>query len=184
MDVARFRSAAPRLTRVRGIPRPIPIRPLTRGELLGVDDQLEQRFGRHAHSVRTTATRVAVLELATGIADVGELDAAEVRALFAAWERVQDDSNPDVEQLGAEVELQLIEGRGYLISDAQAAAHAGGPADFYGAAVCNLTDGQLAYFLALQAAHERWSERQCRTAATLRKLARRSETTSRRGAAR
>ena len=182
MDVARFRSAASRLTRVVGFASPVPIRPLTRGEMIAIDDAIDQRLGAHLHCARRLAAQLAVLELATGCPDVGQLPEADVAALFAAWELVQDASNPDVEQLSAEAELQLIESRGFLISDAQAAANSTSPADFYGRAVCDLTDGQLAYYLVLRRAHGRWSEKQCKTVAALRVLARRSGTTRARGA--
>ncbi len=176
MDVARYRSAAPVRVRVRGFDRHVPIRPLTRAELFSVDDVVGSRFGEHRHPARDIETQIVTVGLATGI-PASALTVAQLRDLFDAWERVQDDHMPPTEQLGAEVELQLLEDHGSLIGDAIAAAQSTSPGDFFGSATGSLTDGQLAYYLTIRNAHEnQFGEGTKCTMATLRNRAKRSAT--------
>jgi len=187
VDVARYRGNAPRLMRVAGFAAAVPIRALTRGELLTVDDTISQTFGDHYHPARSQGVQLEALRLACAEPEIGRLPPRAIDSLFAAWETVQGEHMPDIDRLGAEVELQLAEGEGSLLSDAHAAGHASSPADFFGVPTGALTDGQLAYYLTLRAAHARWADRgggSCTSLMMLRRRAGRSGTTRGRSAAR
>lgn len=100
--------------------------------------------------VRVTGETAATLQ---------QLYPEHLAVLLTAWQQVQADATPDLEQLSAHMRLVLLGLHDEpefqdpdLVLDGSVAHAATGPADYYGRPAAELTLGQLAYYHTLRIA--------------------------------
>jgi hypothetical protein len=199
VDVALYRSRAPRPRYWPNSTKLIGFRPLSRIAIEDACDRVDRRWAEldlpDNQALHDQAEAAEVLELALcrperpfePIGTAQELlEALEPEELFHLadlWFDVQNDSSPEQRKLEAELELRNVEKDQLVYGQVLNAGQCSTAAEFYGEPIEQLTDGQLSYFFSLQLVHNRaygdtGDKTRCISLSHLRKQAGRSGTTN------
>jgi hypothetical protein len=174
VDLAGLKSAQPRLRYWPGTTSPLGVLPLSSQQIDAAEFAARQPFD--LRGIEPKGHRFAILQhaeiLARALVDpetgaalgtAGEIlamtDDAGIVALTELWLKVQAESVEGGRKLEAEIELQFRE-KGPALADAAGIVTSKSPADFFGVAGHDITDGQISYWIAIRNVHHDQFERE------------------------
>lgn len=197
MDVALYRSRAPRLRFWPGTRNLVGVRPLSRTAIDNACDSVAEHWrayelpsGNMLNLAETAAILAASLCSPTApYQPVGDANAIAnatttdtLSSLGLLWFKVQEGATPEQQSLLAELELRLAESDALTMTNAINASQCDNAGQFYGEPLHLLTDGQLIYYYSLQIIQNRTNNTgdrtRCVNLSLLRKRAGRSEPTN------
>lgn len=151
MDVRIYKLATPVTAPWPGSAAVVRLHPVSQATAQAVEvTALDEPWGAARVARRAAARVAAALEPAAGTEDVLRLtDPAGLAALYSWCLHAQRRATPDLAALREWLRKSVIDVP-EVLEDGAVAWHSGGPADYYGRPVSELTLGQVAWYLCLK----------------------------------